>query len=120
MRKAQKQFLSAGDMSADVASNPVGLDQDFGFAIQANYSTTGTLGGVLKLQASVDRFVDQQGNVLSAGNWVDIDQTSVTLTGAGHFIWNVPEVMYPFVRLFYAHHSGDSGSLDAFYMTRGF
>lgn len=120
MRIAQKQFVTSQNMNADITSNPVGLNQDFGYSIQANYATSGTLGGVLKLQASVDHIVDQQGNVTNAGNWVDILNSSVTLTGAGSYVWNVTDVMYPFVRLVYTHTGGDSGTLNAFYNVRGF
>lgn len=122
MRKSVKQFVTSQSMAADITSAVVGLDQDFGYSIQANYTTSGTLAGTLKLQASLDYNPGtmQSGGAANSGNWVDIDGSSQTITGAGSFVWNVAEVMYPFVRLVYTHAGGDSGSLNAYYQTRGF
>lgn len=122
MRKAVSRFISAADMSADITSNPIGLDQDFGYAIEAVYTTSTSLGGTFTLQASIDYNpgTPQSGGTANAGNWVTIDGSSTKIAGAGAFIWNVEIAMYPYVRLVYTHQAGDTGSLNAFYQTRGF
>jgi hypothetical protein len=120
MRKTQAQFLTNKSMATTVISNPVALDQDFGYAVQVNFSTTGSLTGTFTLQASVDHRSDQAGNVLVVGNWVTLDESSYVISGAGSYLWNVTEAMYPFFRLVYTPAIGDTGTLNAFYQTRGF
>lgn len=120
MRKTQQQFVVNQSMSATYTSPSVGLDQDFGYAIQANFITSGTLGGTFTLQGSVDHRTDQQGNVLIAGNWCTLAQTAYTISGAGSYMWNVTDVMYAYVRLVYTAAGGDTGTLNCFIQTRGF
>jgi len=60
------------------------------FAIQLNYGA-GT-GTTAKLQASLDAYPD----LGIAGNWVDVANSSQTLSNAGgSFIWNVTKAEYP-------------------------
>lgn len=120
MDRGQKQFITAQTMASAVASAAIPLYNIFGVAVQANYATGGTLGGVLALQASVDHREDLNGNVLQAGNWVTITGSPVTLTGAGSYIWNVSEPNYPFIRLIYTPTGGDTGTLNAFVNVKGF
>lgn len=120
MRVARVPLVASADMSVDITSNPQQLNQAFGYAIQANYATNGSLGGALKLQASVDYNAVPFGVTPVTGNWVDIANSSVTLTGAGSYIWNVSQVMYPWVRVVYTHLGGDAGSLDVFVFERAF
>lgn len=107
-------------MAVAITSRVVPLDQVFGYSVQADYATGGTLGGVLALQASVDHAEDNEGNVIRAGNWVTITDSPVTLTGAGSFIWNITSSNYLFFRLIYTPTGGDSGTLNAFCVTKGF
>lgn len=122
MRAPVKQFLSAGDMSADITSNPILLDQDFAYAIQAIYTTVGSLGGSLSLQASLNYNpgTPQSGGAKNDGDWTTITDSPETISGAGNFIWNVTSSNYQAVRLVYTATGGDTGTLSAFYKTRGF
>lgn len=119
MRVAAVRLVTDGDMSGDITSTIQQLNQAFGYSIQANYATSGTLGGVLKLQASVDHQELPFGLPVT-GNWVDVASSSVTLTGAGSYVWNVSDVMYPWMRVIYTHTGGDSGTLQVYCWERAF
>jgi hypothetical protein len=115
MEKAERiQIVAAQSMAADITSLVVPIPYYAGYSVQANYATSGTLGGVLALQASDDHQEDPEGNVLHAGNWVTITNTPVTLTGAGSYMWNVTTANYSYFRLIYTHLGGDSGTLNAY------
>lgn len=119
MRYAPTKIVNAGDMSDDIVSTIVPLDQVFGYSVQADYATAGTLGGTLALQASNDHRIDNNGNVTNAGNFVTITDTPVVLTGAGSFIWNVTSSNYLFMRLIYTADPSDTGTLNAYITTKG-
>ncbi len=120
MRYAPIQIVTAASMAADITSAIIPIDQVFGYAIQAVYTTSGSLGGVLALQASVDHQQDLNGNVTRAGNFTTITDSPVTLTGAGNYVWNVTSGMYLYVKLIYTHTGGDAGTLNAYALTKGF
>jgi len=67
------------------------------YAIQADY--TGTFSGSLKLQVSNDE-------ADSVVNWVDLTGSSIAITSAGSYIWNVKQVAYRAVRVVYTYTSG--------------
>lgn len=120
MRYAPIQIVSAQSMAVAITSETIPLNQVFGYSVQANYATSGTLGGTLALQASDDHQEDNEKNVTRAGNWVTIEDSPVVLTGAGSFIWNVMNPNYLWFRLIYTPTGGDSGTLNAFATTKGF
>lgn len=122
MRKALDRVLSAQSLASTVTGPACGLDQDFGYSIQAIYSTAGTLAGTFKLQASLNYNpgTPQSGGAYNAGDWADIDGSSVLISGAGTWIWEDAQAMYPWVRLVYTAAGGDSGSLTQYFFTRGF
>lgn len=66
------------------------------YAIQADYS--GTFSGSLKLQVSNDSD--------TVTNWVDLANSSVAITSAGSYLWNVKQVAYRAVRVVYTYTSG--------------
>lgn len=109
MRITKDTLLAAGDISGDLTSSSQQLDQIFGFSIQAIFTTSGSLGGILKLQASLDGV-----------NFDDIANTSQTLSAAGSYTWNLADTNFPWVRVVYTHHSGDSGVLTVLFFGRGF
>lgn len=112
------KFVAAQSMAANITSRAINLDQVFAYSIQAVYTTSGTLGGTFTLEASVDHSEDINGNTLVAGNWVTIEDSDETISGAGTFIWNVSNANYPFVRLVYTKAMGDTGTLNAFVWVR--
>lgn len=109
--------ISAGGVMTGttvITSNPVRLDQIYGYAIQAVY--TGSPVGTLKLQASSDSPA-RQTQVSNGGpdvvtNWTDITDSSEAVSGAGSFMWNVTGCFYNYVRLVYTNASG-TGVLTA-------
>ncbi len=119
MEHSQKQIVTSGDMSDDIVSQIIGLNEYFGYAVQAKFTTSGTLGGVLALQASVNHKQDLQGNVLVAGDWDTIEDSPITLTAAGTFTWNLRDTNYSYFRLIYTAAGSDSGVLNAFCTIKG-
>ncbi len=117
MKSNTIQMLSGAAMTgtAVVTSNPIPLDQIYGFAIQAYW--TGTSTGTLKLQASCDAPVrttqTSNGGPDVVTNWTDIANSSTpVISGGGNFIWNFTGCFYRYVRLVYTNATG-TGSLSA-------
>lgn len=109
--RANFQLLSAGDMSGDITTNPVLVDQfDAGFCIHAVTTSTGT--GTLKVQASCDLGdVDTDGPVgASITNWVDVTGATASVTGAGSYMINCSNQHYRWARLVYTR-SSNSGTM---------
>ncbi len=108
-----------GDMSSTIVSTVVRLEQMWGYMIQAIYTTSGTLGGILSLEASVSYNLDPLGNVLNAGTWTTVLDSPKLITGAGDYIWDMTRTAAPYVRLRYAPAGGDTGTLNAFQCIKG-
>lgn len=117
MRFAPIEIVVNGNMANAITSETVPLDQVFGLSVQAVYTTTGTLGGVVSLQGSNTHQEDNEKNVLNAGTWTTI--SSVTLSGAGNTLWNVENSNYLWLRVVYAPAMGDSGTLNTVCVTKG-
>jgi hypothetical protein len=120
MRFSQTKMVVNGSMAADIVSGIIPIDQVVGYAVQADYTTSGSLGGTLSLEASSDHVQDINGNVTTPGNFVTITNSPVVLTGAGSYIWNIWTANYLYFRLRYTHAGGDSGTLNAVCTTKGF
>lgn len=119
MLHAQTQFVTNQSMASTVVSNPVGINLYFGYAVQADYTTSGTLGGTFSLEASVDHRQDPEGNVLNQGTFVTITDSPLLITGAGSYIWNVRDPNYSYFRLRYEPDTGDTGTLNAYFTIKG-
>lgn len=119
MLYAPMQIVTNQSMAVAITSRVIGLDQYFGYAVQADYTTSGTLGGILSLEASVDHKQDPEGNVLRAGSFVTVTDSPVLLTGAGSYIWNVRDSNYAYFRLVYTPTGGDTGTLNAYATIKG-
>lgn len=105
MNTANKILSSNVLMNTTINTEAVPLPNIYGYAIQAVY--TGTPTGTLRLQASADAFKyanDAQPQVPT--NWTDITDTSVSISSAGSYMWNVIGVFYTFVRVVYSDSSG--------------
>lgn len=101
------KVVDAGDMSADVTSDPIDVRYLDNIAIQCNF--TGTPTGPFYVQGSVDK-----------SNWA-----SLTLSGspaaAGSddtVLIDVNQVSVPWLRVFYDRTSG-TGSLDVWVAAKG-
>ncbi len=116
MRNSQVHFLTAQSMAASFNSNPLNLTNMIGVSIQANY-TGSSLGGTFKLQGSVDH-VENNNNVQNAGNWLDIPNSSVTISATGNYAWDDVPTAFPYVRVVYTAAMSDSGSCDLWAFTK--
>lgn len=123
MRITEKQIATNEDMSEDIESTPQQVYQQFGYSIQANYSTSGTLAGTLQLECSLDFQKDGNGNILNAGTWIPIADSQKVISESDaplSYVWNVRDPNYPWVRVTYAADPSDTGLLNVFYYGRGF
>lgn len=111
------QFVTNGDMSTStITSGVVNIEYLDNIAIQVNLTGAGTANGTLVPQVSIDYSQDNQGNVLTTGNWVDMpasaQQTIIAGAPAQTFI-QLTEMSSPWMRLQYRRTSG-AGTLNAF------
>lgn len=113
MKVANVQSIIAANtvLNTNLTSIALPLYHIYGYAIQAVY--TGTPSGTFKLQASSDP-INPPGQGMGANvvtNWTDVANSSVTVTAAGNYMWNVTDVMYNYVRLVYT--DGSAGASTA-------
>lgn len=110
MKVYNKPILTSIVLSANRVSAAFQVWEMYGFSIQAVY--TGTPTGTFKLQGSADPISKNTGSPTQAPtNWTDIAGSSVAVTAAGDYMWNVSDAMYNFVRIVYT--DGSSGSSSA-------
>lgn len=99
-------------MNTTINSSAYNVQQSYGVAIQAVF--TGTPTGTFKLQASADPATNIQPGQGAGGNpvldWVDIADSSYSVTAAGNYMWNVFDIMYNFIRLVYTDTSGGTST----------
>lgn len=119
MQFAITHVVTNASMAALVTSPAVPISTMYGYGVQAVYTTSGTLGGVLSLQGSIDHKQDTQGNILVPGDWAPVPNSSELISGAGNFIWDVTLSNVPYVRLVYTPAGGDSGVLNVFSCIKG-
>jgi hypothetical protein len=120
MLYAPIQIITSQTMAAAISSRIVALPLYFGYAVQATYTTSGTLGGSFAIQVSVDHDEDLNGNVTRAGTFVTLANSTVVITGAGSYIWNVSDSNYAYFKLIYTPAGGDTGTCNAFATIKGF
>lgn len=119
MQFAITQIVTAVSMAATVTSSIVPISTMYGYGIQAVYTTSGTLGGTFQVLGSINHKQDHEGNVLVAGNFAPVPNSSQLITGAGNYIWDVTISNVPYVKLVYTPAGGDSGTLNAFSSIKG-
>jgi hypothetical protein len=102
--------MSSSTMSgtSTITSNPVPIDQIYGFAAQVVF--TGTPTGTFKLQGSCDiparETAQSNGGPDTITNWSDLSLTLAAAGAAGNGIINVNGAFYRYVRLVYTNTSG--------------
>lgn len=96
--------ITSVSMGASSNSDSQQTNWAFGYSLCATY--TGGVG-TLKLQASTDNIT-----------FVDIDGSSVSISGAGSSFWNVTDVMYGYFRLVYTRTSS-TGTLTGTILYKG-
>ncbi len=106
MKTFNKQITTSHILNANYISPFVPLKNMFMYAITA--TITGTPTGTIKLQASSDPETDtiiQPFNYVPT-NFVDITDSTFTVTTAGKTMWNVTDVAYNYVQVVYTDTSG--------------
>lgn len=111
--------ITNGDMStASITSAVTAIEFLDNIGIQINF--TGSPVGTFAVQISMDYDQDQNGNVISAGNWITMPvqqgSTSYTAipTSLGSPIYlDLNQLSAPWIRLVYTRTSG-TGTLNAF------
>lgn len=116
---AEFQFVTNQSMATVVTSKAISLHQVYGYAVQAVYTTSGTLGGTFTIEASVNHKEDPEGNILVPGDFAIVDDTAQLISGAGNWVWNLRSQNYSYFRLVYTPAGSDSGTLNAFASTKG-
>lgn len=94
MRVFEYDLLKAGDMSGSITTDSQQLNQMFLCSIQAVW-TGSTANGTLKLQISNDNIT-----------FSDYTGSSVSVNGAGDFMWNLSYTGFPWIRVVYTRSSG--------------
>ncbi len=113
------QIVTNGDMSGTLTINSAitDLNQQYVYSIQAVYS--GTPVGSLKLQASNDIVtLGAGGGQPAITNWTDISGSTVGISAAGNYLWNVSNFGYRWTRLVYTQTSG-TGTLNVVLNAKG-
>lgn len=112
MRVFNKQINTNVVLNANRTSPAVPLKSIFMYAMAANISGTPT--GNIRLQASNDPETnDSMPNGSPAptpANWVDIAGSTFNLSSAGETMWNVHDVGYNYVRVFYTDTSSGAST----------
>ncbi len=124
MRFAPVRLLTAGDMSGNLVSTGVNLNQCVLYSIQAVF--TGAPVGILKLQISDDivPISPSSTNPVSDNpsanvvNWSDYTGSEYSISAAGNITWKVADVSEVWVRVVYTRTSG-TGALTIVYAGKG-
>lgn len=106
MRVFNKQIQTAVLLNTNVTGAHVPLKNMFMYSIVA--IITGTPTGTLKLQASNDPETNDTVPLSDNPpvNWVDVANSSFSVSAAGNTMWNVTDVAYNYVRVIYTDSSG--------------
>jgi len=94
-----KNLATDAVLEDDVTTEGQTLEQAFGYALQANITSSGAVNGTLSLESSLDN-----------ENWATIYGTSQNITEAGVYFYNVTDVMYPWVRAVWEDNGSDSSA----------
>lgn len=115
MRVFNKTVVSGVVLNANYTSTYTPLRNIVLYSISA--IITGTPAGSIKLQASNDPETNDtqynSGNKppsTAPTNWVDIANSSFSLSSAGETMWNVSAAGYNFVRIVYTDTSGGTST----------
>ena len=102
-------LAATGNLTSAV-TNVTGMDN---LVYQINVTGGTAPTGTFQAQASVDYEQDSQGNVINAGNWVNIPSATAAITTNGSYRIPLTALPDPYIRLTYAFTSG-TGTVNAF------
>lgn len=111
-------FIVATSMGASATSAAIEVKRQDNVGIQLNW--TGTPTGTFAVQISADYKVDNNGNVMNAGNWISLP-LSPAIAAAGSadvaFI-DINQTGAAYIRVVYTRSSG-TGVLDGYITAKG-
>lgn len=112
------KLLSAGDMSGDLTSDPVYIQEQDNVGFQMNW--TGDAVGPFSVEVSLDHKEDLNGNVQVEGHWVAITLSPVPAAAGtdDQAYVDITQLSAPWVRLVFTNTSG-TGTLDVFATAKG-
>lgn len=114
MQISNDVILVDGDMSGDLVSAPIAVNQLYGVTISSTW--TGSPVGVLRLQLSCYKTKNILGADIDPNSWVNYDGTeidvNVNVNGQQAFAWIDPAASHSWLRLVYKATSG-TGVLNA-------
>lgn len=116
MRTFNQQVANLVPLNANYNSPYTPLRNIYTYAMAAIF--TGTPTGTVKLQASNDPETNDTQTNVAAGrppavgpsNWVDIANSTFTISASGETMWNVNAVGYNYVRVVYTDASGGTST----------
>jgi hypothetical protein len=112
MKFASEKIIVNQSMAASFESQPILLDQIYGFSFQAVF--TGAPEGSFKLQVSND----DKSFGFTPVNWTDVTGSTQIITEAGDIVWNFNGAFYKWVKVVYTRDAG-TGSCDVTYSSKG-
>lgn len=107
-------IITDGDMSQASITSPA-ININFSDNVGLQLIFTGSPVGTFSAQVSIDHTQDSQGNVIVAGNWVDLDfGTTPAASGSADDIYlDMNQLSAPWIRVKYTKTSG-TGTLNAY------
>lgn len=120
MRATSIQWVTSGNMNADISSRGIFMNQIINASVQAIWTGAGALG-TIKLQVSNDNVQVAQGTDPGANvvNWSDYSGTDQDVAGAGSFFWNLSDVGYQWLRIKFVKTGGSAGTLNSTVCVKG-
>lgn len=111
-------IIIAGDMSGNLTSPAVEVKLQDNIGVQLHW--TGTPTGTFSFQVSMDHKEDIEGNIVTAGNWINLTVVPAIIAfGAPDDAYvDLNQLSAAYVRVVYTA-SGGTGALDAFVNAKG-
>jgi hypothetical protein len=112
MTEQNYELMAAGNISGSIQSAPFIANRLIGFSAQC--VTVGNAAGTIKLQSTDDAgVIPQTGEHDATGlsNWVDIDESALSVTGQGVYTIDCSERYSKWMRISYEATSG-SGTMN--------
>lgn len=106
-------IIVAGDMSGNLTSTVLRIQFHDSVSMQINITTANAIG-TFEVQGSLDYEVNDSGEVVNAGNWVDLVLTPAPVAAgvSESILIDMFGLSFPFIRLHYTATSG-TGSVTA-------
>lgn len=119
MRSDPVLLVSGGDMSADITTKGIYLDQLYAYCFQFVWTGTGA-AGTITLQGSNDNVQLSQGTDAAAGvvNWTTLSGT-IAVSGAGAGYFDSAGTGWRWLRAKFAKSGTSAGSLLVQYNGKG-